>query len=299
MNSADAIARVVADLGEGRVNNLIEKDDPVLAAICARIAQRSTTTTVDATLIYDQVVTKDSIYLYEDHPSCAPPWTEAAVCYRNSHGNVTVMAMSAKDIPPGERREAWATDNPIDWERVRWIIDVPVYVGGRSKGGTTPMPTSGPAHLWRLAVYESGEPADIHWVHLLDKHSMDIWDTAMLVMLGTLNFMGCRNVELVDAVRTQKLKRRRGQPAVTVKMLAVRPMGRSSRSTSGPGDELVPMTSVRGHPAHYGACCPWHEPRGLLFGRLTGRYWIPQHARGDAAAGESRHNYKIVPEKEK
>lgn len=54
------------------------------------------------------------------------------------------------------------------------------------------------------------------------------------------------------------------------------------------------LHSVRGHVAHYGDCCPGrHEPGGLLSGRTTGRVWVPQHARGVAALGQTHQTYVI------
>lgn len=35
--------------------------------------------------------------------------------------------------------------------------------------------------------------------------------------------------------------------------------------------------------------------RGLLFGKLAGRFWIPQHARGDREHGESVADYALQP----
>jgi hypothetical protein len=68
----------------------------------------------------------------------------------------------------------------------------------------------------------------------------------------------------------------------------VRPISNSYR---GKGKESVafgsvPLHSVRGHFAEYGT-----NGRGKLFGKYSGRYWIPAHARGSSEHGEVEQSY--------
>ncbi len=309
--TAEAIARVVADLRDGRVRPLV-RDEGLFA--CGLEMAQLKAKVVDATSIYESIVAKDEpIYIYEDHPSIAPPFTSAHVCYQNEHGNVIDMVACALDRRDDEDARAqtqiidtletqrpltqpkgWETAEPVDWARVRWTIDTLLWVGGRSHG--KPFPTAGPMHCWRFAVYDTGEPADLHWVDLVPDYPMENWDMAHLVLLGTLNFLNCRNVDLVEPTRPRAQSRRLARTGVQVYELTVFPAGRSTRRGAGGGSGAgVPLASVRGHFAHYGDCCPGaHEPRGLAFGRLEGRFWIPQHARGNAEMGEHDSTYRVV-----
>jgi hypothetical protein len=189
--SSDTIAAVITDLQSGRVSDL---GDRKMHREALGLFRLSNPTVVNATAIYQSLADNPHpVYIYEDHPCISPPWDQAAICYRNEHGNVIVMhANVSTTYPP------WETAEPVDWERVRWTLHTFVWVGGRSGDGR-PSPTYGPAHLWQFAIYDNGEPADLHWVSLTgNKLPMESWDMAHLVLLGALNFMNCRNVQLVD-----------------------------------------------------------------------------------------------------
>jgi hypothetical protein len=283
--TAAAIARVVEDLRAGRINNITGHDWGELHHVT-----RDGCPVVDATAIYDSIVSKDEpIYLYEDHPCIAPPWSTGLICYVNAHGNVTAMLTVAFDERDGDGPR-WQTDNTVDWDRVRWIVSTVVYIGGRAGDGR-PFPTSGPLHLFESAVYDDGKPADLHWTQLVPDYPIDNWENAHLVMLGVHNFMNCRNVQLVEPIRPRAEARCIARTGVTVSTVSVFPTSKSTKGTPGPGAGLgVPLTSVVGHFASYGP----KYGRGLLFGKLEGRFWHPQHARGKAELGERRHDYDLI-----
>jgi hypothetical protein len=181
----------------------------------------------------------------------------------------------------------------VDWERVRWRLDTFVWIGGVSDTlgpSRIPVPTAGPAHLWRIAIYEDGEPADINWVNLLDKDPSE-WDMALTVVLESLNFMACRNVVIVEPQRPRAERRRLARTGVGVHTINVVLVGRSYRSSREGSGLGAPLTSVRGHFSTYGP----EYGKGLLFGRLAGRFWIPQHARGSRDHGETEAQYRLVP----
>jgi len=289
--SADAIATVTADLRAGRFRLIADPDYP--SAFPERAAREiRDPTVVDCTALYRSLVAKDEpVYIYEDHPCVAPPFTEAAYCYANEHGNVVVMHTTLLDVATSH----WETAEAIDWGDVRWALCATVWVGGRSEAGGGAVPTVGPAHAWFIAVGQHGEPLDIRWVQLMPKYPMERWDMAQLVLLGALNFLNCTNVGLVEPYRPRAERRRIARTGETVHEIAVRATARRSSSTGAETDEAsTPLTSVRGHFSHYGDCCPGaHEPRGLLFGKLSGRYWIPQHARGSAEHGTTETSYRL------
>jgi hypothetical protein len=310
--SADEIAKVVADLKRGHVKLIWDKDPAKpngqeLALAAARLWMNEPTTVVDCTKIYNSLIEKDEpVYLYEDHPSIVSPWDQAAYCYVNEHGNVIVMHCRMRPFRHEKQRQAidylseiirtesgtpWEPAEPVDWDRVRWVANTFIWVGGRSPD-TGFMPTAGPVHMWQYAIYDDGEPADLHWVHIFEPYPMKHWDMAQLVVLGALNFLNCRNVSIEEPKRPRAERRRIERTGVQVHEIMVTPTGRSARSSGESEGGIMPLTSVRGHFAHYG---PKYE-KGLLFGKIEGRFWIPQYARGDAEHGEDEHSYVLEPE---
>jgi hypothetical protein len=307
VSSAEAIARVVADLRADRIRTppagLRPDGDPeAFHAVARMMASDPDGPVVDATGIYQPLADHpQGVAVYEDHPCIAPPWPTAVLCYVNEHGNVMAMTLTTREFEPADRRQLWEpydsidphgtrVDHTVDWSRVRWVTEVLVWVGGRSKA-IGPVLTTGPMHMWRLAVYDDGVPADYRWIQLLPGYDQTKWDMAQLVVLGALNFLNCRNVELVEPVRPRAEARALARAGVRVSEINVFPVGRSSRS--GPArTHGVPLTSVRGHFARYG---PAYD-RGLLFGRYEGRFWIPQHARGDREHGEIDQRVTLHPE---
>lgn len=309
--TAEAIAKVVADLKAGRQRPTLHKEHPE----GQRVADYAATLggpTVDASSIYKVLVTSGKpVRTYEDHPCVAPPWDNAYIGYVNDYGNVILIVMTAQSLAAfldddryaveqiEEARhltqpEPWKPDQPVEWDRVKWVVSGFVWVGGFSQTGGRPLPTIGPMHLWQCAVYPDGEPADIHWVQLRTDIGIEAWDNAGLVMLGSLNFLNCRNVQIVEPQRPRAEARRIARTGVSVHTINIFPVSRRSSSKSQPTGEGVPLTPVRGSFHHHGACCSYHPPRGLLFGKYEGRFWVPMHARGRAELGESKSDYRLV-----
>jgi hypothetical protein len=284
--TAEPIAAVVADLRRGRARSATR--DRAVDGFAAERAKRDQSV-VDATAIYRSLVAKDvEIDLYGDHPCITLPWDDAMICYLNEHGNAVVMQASAEPWPLGKR---WDTPNVVVWDELRWLLDVFVWVGGKSGDGR-PMPTTGPCHLFQYAVMPDGAPADMHYVHLIRRYPLEHWTMAQLTLLASLNFLACKNVEIVEPKRPFPVRRRLAKTGVTVQTITVRPISKRTRSTgAGEASGVVPLTSVRGHFAEYGP----QYGKGLLFGKLAGRYWIPGHARGSAESGETRKDYVLKP----
>ncbi len=271
--TAEPIAAVVADIRRGRVRSAIK--DPVLDRVALRRARRLQPV-VNATAIYTSLTAKDTpIDVYGDHPCIAPPWDDAMFAYVNQHRNVIIMQVTAQPWPVGER---WDTPNVVAWDELRWLLDVFIWVGGRDGTGRAG-PTTGPAHLFRYAVMPNGAPADLHYVQLMRGYPAENWDMAQLTLLASLNFLACKNVDLVEPKRAFPVRRRLARTGVVVQEIAVRPVSKRTRSrTAGPvGEgEAVPLSSVRGTFHHYGP----QYGKGLLFGKLAGQFWVPAHARG-------------------
>lgn len=296
--TAHPIALVVADIDAGRVRSLLGTDRRTFQ-VCLADAQAGVV--IDVTPIYDSLVAKDDpVYIYEDHPCIAPPWAAARMAYVNEHGNVIVLAACVTEVQATARENfgaVWVSStpppHPVDWPRVRWVIDTTIWIGGRSPGMGGPVGTSGPAHLWRFAVYDDGQPADLRWIHLVPEYDMEHWDMAQLVLLGALNFCACSNIEVVEPQRPRPERRRLERTGVRVHTLTVHPRGKRTRTAKGEPVGGTPLHSVRGHFATYG-----QGDRGLLFGKYAGRFWVPAHARGNPEHGRIDKDYVLDPTEE-
>lgn len=230
----------------------------------------------------------------------APPWPNALLVYNNEAGNVWALHIIASDMHGEEwtdeyRKEiGWQpqppADHTIDWDRVRWVMSVQAYCGGRSSTGAW-VQTVGPLMIWRIAVYDDGEPADVHWTHVVPTVPMHKFNNSLGVLTETLNMCNCTNVHVVEADRPMARPQRRRFERMGVRFseVHVRPASRSYRGKgTALADMEMPIHGVRGHYATYGA-----DGRGLLFGKLAGRFWIPPHVRGVAEAGEVSQSYTI------
>jgi len=285
--TADSIANVIADLRNGQVRHVV--GDERLNSVA--LSRASTSTIVDSTTIYQSLVENSKpIWIYEDHPNIAPSWESCAVCYVNEHGNVVVMQSSTMEH---DHSKAWETENDIRWADVRWIIESFLWLGGKSGDGDS-FPTAGPVHLWRYAVYGTGEPADMHWYHIYPQYPMQNWDMAHLVLLGSMNFLACRNIQLIEPHRPRAQQRRLYRQGISIKTISVKPVGKTYKNGNGRRGEPtnMPLTSVRGHFASYGP----EYGRGLLFGKLSGRFYIPQHAIGSIVNGQRTNDYELIPD---
>lgn len=112
------------------------------------------------------------------------------------------------------------------------------------------------------------------------------------ILFLCLSFLHCKNVAQVENAQSFKLQRarmRRGKPPlVTYRTLEINPMKEILR-TEGRSEEVGLKRALhicRGHFASY-------TEDKKLFGRITGRFWIPAHVRGSKEVGEVKKDYKI------
>jgi hypothetical protein len=257
---------------------------------------------VDIQAVYDRwMMTTKGNDLYE--MNLAPPWFNAIMLYTNETGNAWAMHMVGADMTTeawaGEYRDsiAWQPQPPgdhiIDWDRVRWVYSVQVYIGGvgRSEwdGPVRRVKTIGPLMIWRFAIYEDGEPADVNWTHLVEEIPLHKFNNALGAVTETINMCNCVNVNVAYPTRPMPRAQRRRFERMGVRFseIHIRP---ASKSYRGQGEALadmeMPIHGVRGHYATYG-----EDGRDLLFGKYAGRFWIPPHVRGSKAVGEVVQSY--------
>lgn len=267
---------VAADV-TGRLDALCVIDNPIV---------------IDCTALRRQLVDNDiPVRIYD---AClVPPFNEAVFAAENEYGNVYAMHCTVVRYPD-EWDGTWTSDDhAIEWSRVRWVIFVSAFLGGSSTTKNCALRTCGPIHMWSIAVYEDGTVGDYRWRECSPEFPHDGqmgWLLALLVR--SLDFLNCRNVEIVEPHRERHERKRIARTGVTVRTINVFPVGRTSRSDQGEPVGGVPMHTVRGHLAHYGP----QYGRGLLFGKYAGRFFIPQHVAGNRGIGEVEADYKLVPE---
>lgn len=234
---------------------------------------------VDSTPMYRQIVEGGGVDLYS-HYRIMPVWQLALIGYENQWGNVYVIQTYCADkerVDEATPNRHWHTVNDVDWDKVTHYADASLWMGGIGQG--QPVPTVGPVHRWDAAMYEDGSLADLHWTEFTKRHADDKEDrfqNPMLVWLQTVTLATCVNVELYEPQRPRAERRRLDRIGISPKTIRIMPTSRSGRSGArSPGTGEVPQSFVRGHYAEYGT-----RGRGLLFGKYSGRFWIPAHARG-------------------
>jgi hypothetical protein len=114
--------------------------------------------------------------------------------------------------------------------------------------------------------------------------------------LDLIVMLSCKNISLAprrqpDAEAVKEATRRNGGHAAGYRyhVLVVRPPGAKS---DHPGEEIgnMPRHVCRGHFAEYGP----KFGKGLLFGRLEGRFYVPPHMKGDAKNGTVLKDYEVA-----
>jgi hypothetical protein len=120
--------------------------------------------------------------------------------------------------------------------------------------------------------------------------------------LMALDMIHTRNVRVFDFVPPPKLQRahakRRGTPMVSWKTITILPFVERRRPEDEEpkvGTGSRPWRIVPGHYAHYGIVGPGGWIRGKLFGKVSGRFWIPESESGSEEAGIIVKDYRMAP----
>lgn len=118
--------------------------------------------------------------------------------------------------------------------------------------------------------------------------------TILADALDNLSLLSCKNVSLEakpnDPKQVARAIKRHGGNADSYRyhVLVVRPAGAKS---DAPAQEigLMPRHVCRGHFAEYGP----EFNKGLLFGKYSGRFFVPPHMKGDKKNGVVEKDYAI------
>lgn len=134
------------------------------------------------------------------------------------------------------------------------------------------------------------------YVMLVEKKDKAMFDVvaaeAVIVAMASVNFMNCRNVEIVDNPPTRQQRRHaermRERPPVTYKTLVIHPIGkRRLRTSAVAGDDSVSLHICRGHFKDY------RKGEGLGRWHRHGLWWWSAQVRGTAEHGRVVKDYSV------
>ena len=230
--------------------------------------------------------------LPKEWPCLAPAWDSVFIEYRHRGARFGAWLWASDFAKGGTLEEIDAADRlwgagiirstreRYPGRTIRWLLNAQLF---RDEGREI----LGPVGMVAWVLDEHG--SRLNAIAVNGDGGSDDPMSELAPVLQTLAFAHCRNAVLDRHSAPPKLarayQRRSGHEPVrwlTVRLELPRPdrpHGDPSRVDASPGLHIV-----AGHFAHYGDCCPTqHEPKGKLFGRLEGLYWMPQHLRGDPA----------------
>lgn len=228
-------------------------------------------------------------------PCLAPPWDMAFIEYPSTSGNqrrgVFLLGLDLNHLKPSEfdgmvGEAIKDAERQSPGEKARWALSLAMYVddGRRVVGPVGSVIWAIDAHGKELGNRWFLRP-EVQWKRADEEEAMWL-HAAVLPALQTISFMHCRNVVVDRHGRPDKLakayRRRNGQDPLRWQTVRLE-LPRKDHAGDGTGPGQAPsLHIVVGHFSHYGDCCPTvHEPKGKLFGKLEGIYWMPQHVRGD------------------
>lgn len=241
-----------------------------------------------------------------DFPNVAPPFS--SVVYEGRIPRTQGRSSSEFFAEHGAARFCTLVVAEARQDKAGWFLKIFVFV---DRFGVMP---DGPLVSFRLAVKQDGtpDPSLDEWPYSIafegysmneklrvlefDEHLVgelhQMFQPFVYVALLASCFLHCKNVDLVSVEPDKKLAKRTferyGIPMHTFKVLTIDPMVKRLRGHMATGLSLQrSMHICRGHFRDY-------RERGL-FGKLKGRYWFPQHIRGDAEVGVIEKAYKVNP----
>lgn len=247
---------------------------------------------------YKEVTQKE-----EDGDGYIPPWPMCWMEFRtpaSDAGNITDIGVVilTHDLSDG-RSERWWQERrgglEIPDARFGIVFDMFVWVAG----DTAPQ---GPVGAMYVAVDQDGRILDrveaegrttrlgaqIETAFGFDGGTL--WHI-LDVCLFAVQFANCRNVERIEVLPMRQQRRaaeRKGEPINSHYVLAI---DANTQRKAYPKGDRVSMNKrlhvCRGHFATYTEDAP-------LFGKLTGRFWVPAHVRGTTDHGVVGKDYAVL-----
>lgn len=158
-------------------------------------------------------------------------------------------------------------------------------------GGFRLMNYDGELQLRMTANDRTGDDGSRVHGEELEHNFMPFVDYALLML-------DCKNVTVERVLPSRQERRQReraGLPAVNDYRIVVKVPGHQQITVAGPrrvGEPMMPAHMVRGHFSEYSEERP-------LFGKYTGRFWIPAHVRGRREDNQEvrAKDYVVVPDK--
>ncbi len=250
---------------------------------------------IDATFVYrtwvDKVGEQRTVTM-DEFPSVKPPWSKSFVGYMNGKGVPYINYVWA--IEPTEETGPPLHNDGTPMESCAWVFHIYTFAGLWG----TPLKVVGPLFVTRTYVADDGGILHVSSWPLARGYdnvvAADIEKWPTITVHATFSLLNSTNCSIAESPLPRPLRRTEQRYGVRSHVIQVTTKNRSARSSRAgePSSITYPLTSVRGHHAHYGDCCPrYHEPKGLLFGKLTGRVWVPQYARGDESVGRVEQTF--------
>jgi len=192
----------------------------------------------------------------------------------------------------------WSGDEGLReiWDEIAQVVQAMTWYSGGGSDGSG-FAVLGPVWSLGLAIDYDGKVRSLQTLRFMPESAMgaDLLESDLALLVRTLDFLNLRNIEVAEMSGLPRPTRRRlARQDVTIRAFTILPMGRyrrSARDRTVVGDG-VPFTPVRGHIIRSGV-----EGRRHLFGNpnVTGRFWVPAHARGSREHGEVVQEFTLEP----
>ena len=213
------------------------------------------------------------------------PWPRVWLGCRINCFNFVVLAETWETKP--EDHNVLPTHSRAAWENAKWTTRCWLWL---TQPGVIPI---GPLYVWTTGIAEDGSILGIAQDDLLGQQEDDVlretFDPGIAMHQRTLDWLQCRNIQVVNPQRSRHEQKRIDRTGITVSELHVFSLGVSSRSEKGmPLQGGIPLSSVRGHFNEYGI-----NGKGLLFGKYSGGSGFRTMREGHAEYGKTEQHFTL------
>lgn len=203
----------------------------------------------------------------------------------NIDGSGTVARSKERDKLPGAK---WHYDIHIFPVIGRQVQAPAIWFAAVNEHGT-------------IATQNDGQPAFFSVQENIGLPVAQIPISNLHVTGLALTFVHIRNVEIIEPPPpTKKRLPKKVKFESRYHRIKILPFGKRSRGQqTGQPTGIKQSWHIRpGRFRHYGPAeihgHPDGQDRGLLFGRIAGRFWVPHHVVGDAEVGIIKSDYEVI-----